>query len=144
MQETLRQLRTPLTLPTIQHTPIKTTINVRNTSPNPPPIYHVPIITPRTCACHAGSTKTLYSKSHTNHHSSTPPHHLTLFPIFLRGNNTSKTKSPHQFFLLFYLAVALRPYDKICAHLYRLHVQKKASLLHPGLAWSDSVHLWLY
>jgi hypothetical protein len=28
MQETLRKLRTPLTLPTIQHTPIMTTINV--------------------------------------------------------------------------------------------------------------------
>jgi hypothetical protein len=60
MQETLRQLHTPLTLPTIQHTPIMTPINVCNTSPNPPPIYHAPVVTPRTCQCHASSTKTLY------------------------------------------------------------------------------------
>jgi hypothetical protein len=106
MQETLRQLRTPLTLPTIQHTPITTSINVCNTSPNPPPIYHVPIVTPRTCTCHMSPTKTLYSKPCTNHRSLTPLHHLALFPIFLRWNNTSKTKSPHQFFPLFYPAVA--------------------------------------
>jgi hypothetical protein len=100
-QETLRQLRTPLTLPTIQHTPIMTTINVCNTSLNPPPIYHAPIVKPRPRACHASSTKTPYSKQRTNHHSSTPPHHLILFPIFLRCNNTSKTKSPHHFFHCF-------------------------------------------
>jgi hypothetical protein len=106
-QETLRQLRTPLTLPRIQHTLITAPINVCNTSPNPPPIYHAPTITPRPHACHVSSTKTPYSKSCTNHHSSTPPHHLTLFPIFLRSYNTLKTKSPHQFFLLFYPAIAL-------------------------------------
>ncbi len=38
MQETLRQLRTALTLPTIQHTTITTTDNVCNISPNSPPI----------------------------------------------------------------------------------------------------------
>ncbi len=97
-QETLRQLRTPLALPTIQHTPITTPINVCNTSPNPSPIHHAPVITPRTCTCHASPTKTPYSKPLTNHRSSTPPHHLTLFPIFLRCNNTSKSKSPHHFF----------------------------------------------
>jgi hypothetical protein len=37
-------------------------------------------------------------------------------------------------FQLFYLAVAPQPYDKICAHLHRLHVQKKASPPYPGLA----------
>ncbi len=104
-QETLWQLHTPLTIPTIQHTPITTQINICNTSPKPPPIYHAPVVTPRTHACHAGSTKTPYSKPHTNHRSLTPPHHLTLFPIFLRCNNTSKFKSPHQLFPLFYLAV---------------------------------------
>ncbi len=105
-QEILQQLCTPLTLLTIQHTPITTTINVRNTSLNPPPIYHALIVKPRTCACHASSTKTPYSKPRTNHRSSAPPHHLILFPIFLRHNNTWKTKSPHQFFPLFYSAVA--------------------------------------
>ncbi len=68
MQETLRQLCTPLTLPMIQHAPIMTPINVCNTSPNPPPIYHAPVVTPRSCACHESSTKTLYSKPCTNHH----------------------------------------------------------------------------
>jgi hypothetical protein len=95
MQETLQQLRTPLALPMIQHTPITTTINVCNTSSDPPPIYHALIVTPRTCTCLASSTMTPYSKPCTNHRSLTPPHHLTLFPIFLRHNKTSNTKSPH-------------------------------------------------
>jgi hypothetical protein len=130
MQETLRQLRTPLTLPLIQHTPITTPINVCNTSLNPPPIYHALIITPRTCACHASSSKTPYSKPCTNHCLLTPPHHPTLFLIFLRRNNTLKTKSPHHFIPLFYQEVAPRPYDKICSHLHRLHIRKKALPLH--------------
>ncbi len=88
MQETLRQMHTPLTLPTIRHTPITTPINVCNSSPNPPLIYHALVVRPRTCTCHERSTKTLYSKPQTNHRLLTPPHHLTLFPIFLRPNNT--------------------------------------------------------
>jgi hypothetical protein len=60
-QETLRQLHTPLPLPRIQHIPITTLINVPNTSPNPPPIYRVPVITPRAHACYASSSKTPYS-----------------------------------------------------------------------------------
>jgi hypothetical protein len=126
--ETLQHLRTPLALPTIQHTP-RTTLNyVCNTSPNPPPIYHEPVITPGACTCHASSSKSSY------HHSLILPHHPTLFPIFLRRNNTSKSKSPTQVFPLFYLALAPQPNDKISAHLHRLNVQKKALPLHPGLA----------
>ncbi len=121
-QKTLQQLHTSLTLPTIQHTPIMAPINVCNTSPNPPPIHHAPVITPRACLCHASSSKTLYSKPRTNHCLSTPPHHFTLFPIFLRCNNTKKSKSV---FPLFYPAVAPQPYDKFSAHLHHLHVQKK-------------------
>ncbi len=143
-QEILRQLYTPLTLPTIQHTRIMTLINVRNTSPNPPPIYHALVITPRARTCHASSSKTPYSKPRTNHRLLTPPRYPTLFPILLRCNNTSKSKSPHQFFPLFHLAVAPQPYDKISAHLHHLHVWKKASPLHPGLAWTDSIFLWLH
>jgi hypothetical protein len=113
-QETLRQLRPPLAIPIIQHTPPITTLtNVHNTSPNPPQIYHEPVITLGAHARHASSSKTPYSKPCTNHRSSTPPHHPTLFPIFLRCHNTSKSKSPHQFFPLFYPAVAPQPYDKL-------------------------------
>jgi hypothetical protein len=133
-QKTLWQLRTPLAPPTIHHTPITTLINVCNTSLNLPPIYHVPVITPRAHAYHASSSKTLYSKPCTNHRSSAPPHHPTLFPIFLRHTKTSKSESPHQFFPLLYPAVALQPYDKISAHLHCLHIRKKASPLHLGLA----------
>ncbi len=121
-QETLRLLCTPLTLPTIQHTPITTPISVCNTSLNPPPIYHAPVVTPRSCAYHTSSTKTPCSKPRTNHCLLTPPHHLSLFPIFLRRNNSSKSKSPHQYFVLFYPAVAPQPYDKVCAHLHCLHI----------------------
>ncbi len=133
-QETLRQLRTPLALPTIQHTPITTLTNVCNTSPNPPPIYLAPFLTPGPHSRHASLSKTPYSKPCTNHCSSTPPHHFTLFHIFLRCHNTSRSKSPHQLFPFFYPAVAPLPYDKISAHLHCLHVQKKALPLPPGLA----------
>ncbi len=111
-QEMLRQLCNLITLPTIQHTPIMTPINVCNTSPNPPPIYHPLVVTPRARACHANSSNTTYSKPRTHHCLLTPPHHLTLFPIFLRCINTSKSKSPHQFFPLYYPAVAAWPYER--------------------------------
>ncbi len=124
-QETLWQLRNPLALSMIQHTPITTITNVLKTSPTPQPIYHAPVVTPGAHACHASSSKTTYSKSQTNHLSLTSPHHPTLFPIFLRHHNTSKSESPHQFFPLFYPAVAPQPYDKISAHLHCLHVHKK-------------------
>ncbi len=142
-QETLRQLRTPLSLPNIQHTPITALTNICHTSPNPPSIYHAPFLSSGAHSRHASLSKTPYSKPCTNHRSSTPPHHSTLFPIFLRQRNTSSSNSPHQLFH-FYPEVAPRPYDKISAHLHRLHVQKKSSPLPPGLAWSNSVLLWLY
>ncbi len=91
-QETLWQLHTPTLLPTIQHTPITTLINVCNTSPNPLPICHAPVVTTGAHACHTHSSKTPHSKSRTNHRSSAPPQHSTLFPIFLRGHNKSKSK----------------------------------------------------
>ncbi len=133
-QETLRQLSTPLTLPMIQHTPITTFANVCNTSLTPQLIYHTLVVTPGAHAHHASSSKTAYSKPHTNPRSSTPPHHPTLFPVFLGRQNTSKSKSPCQFFPLFYPADASQPYDKISAHLHCLHVRKKTSLLPLGLA----------
>ncbi len=101
-----------------------TLTNVCNTSPNPPPIYHVLFLTPGADARHASLSKTPYSKPRTNHRSSTPPHHPTLFPIFLRHHNTLRSKSPHQFFLLFHPAVTPQPYDKLSAHLHCLHAQK--------------------
>ncbi len=144
-QETLQKLQTPLTIPTFQHTPIMTLTNVCNTSPNPPPpFHHALFVTPEAHARRTSSSKTPYSKSCTNHRSLTPPHHPTLFPIFLRHHNTSRSKSPHQYIPLFYPAVAPQPYDKISAHLHRLHIWKKALPLPLGLAWSDSILLCLY
>jgi hypothetical protein len=106
-------------------------------------LYHMPFITPGSHPHHTCLSKTPYSTPHTTHCPLTPSHHPTLFPIFLRGHNTSWTKPPG-FFQVFYPANAPPSYDKICAHLHRLHVQNKVMSILPGLVWFDSIHLWLY
>jgi hypothetical protein len=110
---------------------------------SPPHLYHTPFTTPGSHARHTQLSKTLYSRPHTTCHTSTPSHHPMLFPIFLRGHNTSRSKSPG-FFQIFYPANAPQPHDKICTHLHRLYVRKKVTSILPGLVWFDSILLWLY
>jgi hypothetical protein len=128
--ETLQQLRTPLALPPTQPSPPVTLSNISICSP--PHHYQTPFTTPGSHACHPWLSKTPYSQPHTTPRSLTPSHHPTLFPIFLRCHNTSRNNSPC-FFQIFYPANAPQPYDKIRAHLHRLHVQKKVTSIPPGL-----------
>jgi hypothetical protein len=128
--ETLQQLRTPLALPPTQPSPPVPLSDVSIRSP--PHHYQTPFTTPGSHARHPWLSKTPYSQPHTTPRPSTPSHHPTLFPIFLRRHNTSG-KHSLRFFQKFYPANAPRPYDKICAHLHRLHVQKKVTSIPLGL-----------
>ncbi len=128
--ETLQQLRTPLALPPTQPSP---PVPLSNVSPcSPPHHYQTPFTTPGSHARHPWLSKAPYSQPHTTPHQSTPSHYPTLFPIFLRCDNTSRNNSPH-FFQIFYPANAPQQYDKIRAHLHHLHVQKKVTSIPPGL-----------
>jgi hypothetical protein len=118
-QDTLQQLRIPIALPSNQQSPPVPISCV--TTCTPPHQYHLLFVTPGSNACHTQLSKTPYSQPHTTHCSSTPSHHSTLFPIFLRCHKTSRHRSP-RFFPIFYPTNAPQPYDKICTHLHRLHV----------------------
>jgi hypothetical protein len=98
-QDTLQQLCIPIALPSNQQSPPVPISCI--TTCTPPQQYHLPFITPRSNARHIWLSKTLYSRPHTTHHSSTPSHHPTLFPIFLRCHKTSRRESPC-FFPIFY------------------------------------------
>jgi hypothetical protein len=66
---------------------------------------------------------------HTHQHSSAHTHHHSLSLTSPWRKCTSMSKTPHQFFPLFYPAVALCPYDKITAHLNCLHVCNKTVII---------------
>ncbi len=99
--ETLQQLRIPLVFPPTQPSPPVSLSDVSICSS--PHLYHTSFTTPGSHASHTQLSKTPYSRPHTTHRPSTPSCHSTLFPIFLRGHNTSRTKSPG-FFQFFYPA----------------------------------------
>ncbi len=123
-QESLCLLCTPLAPPIIQ---ARSPINCNST-----------FLTPGSFPRNAQLSKTLYSKRHTHHHQLTHTHHHSLPPISLQPKHTSMS-----FFPIFYPTVAPPLYDKISAHLHRLHVWKK-TIAPPGLAWYNNVLLWLY
>jgi hypothetical protein len=101
--KTLQQLFTPLALPPTQPSPPVTLSDVSIRSP--PHHYQTPFTTPGSHAPHPWLSKTPYSQPHTTSRPSTPSHHPTLFPIFLRHHNTSRNNSPC-FFQIFYPANA--------------------------------------
>jgi hypothetical protein len=130
-QDTLRQLNIPVIIPQIQpHSPVSTT---RAITRSPLHNTHLPPATPGSHRRHNCLNRSLYSCPHTSHQFSTPSRHPTLFPILLRGKNIPQHRTP-RLYSIFYPADALRPYDKISAHLHRLHTQKKGIPVSPGLA----------
>ncbi len=105
-QDTLQQLRIPIALPSNQQSPPVPISCV--TTCTPPHQYYMLFVTPGSNARHTWLSKTPYSQPHTTHCSSTPSHHPTLFPIFLRCHKTSRHRSPC-FFPIFYLTNAPQP-----------------------------------
>ncbi len=136
MQESLHMLQTPLETPAIQPLP-----PIQNDITSPTNILrriklHPTLFT----ANYQGHTVRLpwtpYMKHCNHNHSSSCPHRLSLSPTSPWHKQTPMSKTPWQLFPLFYPTVAPRPYDKIMAHLNRLHVQKKT------VATSGSSLIW--
>jgi hypothetical protein len=130
-QDTLRQLNIPSVIPKTQ--PHPTVPSTRSNTWSPLHATHLPPATPGSHRRHNRLNRSPYSRHDTSHRSSTPPHHLTLFPIFLRCKKIPRHRTP-RLYSIFYPADALRPDDKISAHLHRLHTRKKDVLVSPGLA----------
>ena len=129
-QDTLQQLNIPTVFPPNQpHTPESTP---HTTNQTPPHTVHSPIATPVLHLRHNRFPRTPYSQPHTSHQSSTPSYHPTLFPIFLRCYKIPRHRTP-QLYSIVYPSNTPSPYDKISAHLHRLHVQKKNVLGSLGL-----------
>ncbi len=72
------------------------------------------------------------------------PYSLPFFvPISLHHKHTSMSKTPHQFFHYFIPQLLLGPMIRSVLT-YTTFTSKRRLLLPLGLAWSDSVLLWLY
>ena len=130
-QNTLRQLNIPVIIPQIQpHPPVRTN---HTTTQSPLHDTHLPPATPSSHRGHNCLNRSPYLRPHTSHQLSTPSRHPTLFPIFLRGKNTTQHRTP-RLYSIFYPADALQPYNKISAHLHHLHTRKKGIPLSLDLA----------
>ena len=129
-QDTLQQLITPSVFrPNQPNPPFPISQAITWT---PPHTVHSPIATPVLHLRHNRFPRTPYSQPHTSHQSSTPSYHPTLFPIFLRCYKIPRHRTP-QLYSIVYPSNTPSPYDKISAHLHRLHVQKKNVLGSLGL-----------
>jgi hypothetical protein len=82
--------------------------------------HHLPPATLGSHRRHNRLNRSPYSRHDTSHQSSTLPHHLTLFPIFLHCKKIPRHITPC-LYSIFYPADALQPDNKISAHLHRLH-----------------------
>jgi hypothetical protein len=127
-QETLLLLCTPL---------LKTSSHLRNKEVPPhTPSKHTGTttlkqprtMTPRHSARSACLYKSPYFFSRT-HRPSSPLSKLTsLLPALIRQPRNAMNKTPRQVVPTSTPTTDLRPYDKICAHLHRLHTRIKASV----------------
>jgi hypothetical protein len=66
-----------------------------------------------------------YHRTRPLRQTSTPATRCTLYPMFIRPPCTAMGKTPRQLFPTDTPTNTLRPYDKICAHLHRLHTRIK-------------------
>ena len=131
LQDTLCQLNIPSVIPKTQPNP--TVPTTRSNTQSPLHATHFQPATPGSHRRHNCLSRSTYSRHDTSHRSSTPPHHPTLFPIFLCCKKIPRHKTPG-LYSIFYPTDALRPDDKISAHLHHLHTRKKDVLVSPGLA----------
>jgi hypothetical protein len=125
-QETLLLLRTPL---------LKTSSHLQNKEVPPiTPSKHTGTttlkqprtMTPRHSACSACLSKSPYFFSHTHRPSSPLSKQTSLLPALIRQPRNAMNKTPQQVIPSSTPTTDLRPYDKICAHLHRLHTRIEA------------------
>jgi hypothetical protein len=124
-QETLQVLHTPQLKPS-SNLPYRLT-------PNRPPtkqtgsttLKQSKAITQGNSACSARLSKSPYYNSCT--HCSTPPlsEQTSHLPVLIRQPRNVRNKTQQQVPLMATPNTDLRPYDKICAHLHRLHTRMK-------------------
>ena len=99
MQDTLRQLNIPVVIPQIQpQPPVPTT---RANTQSPLHNTHLPPATPGSHRRHNRLNQSPYSQHDTSHQFSTPPHHPTLFPIFLCGKKIPQHRTPHLYSIFY-------------------------------------------
>jgi hypothetical protein len=123
--ESLCLLCTKMVLPAIQKCSLTPPANISSTD-NSSPFNHLShLLTPISSCRKPQSSMTWCFRHHTHNHSLTHTQYSSLSPTSPQGRCTSRSKTPHQCFPLFYPAVAPQPYDKITAHLNCLHVCKK-------------------
>ncbi len=124
-QESLCLLCTPLDTPINQPLPPTQTVIASSTNDS----LHIKLHSTWFAASSRGRTiwspRAPYTKHHNHNHPSYRSHRLSISPTSLQCKRTPMSKTPRQLFPLFYPTVAPQPYDKIMAHLNRLHVQKK-------------------
>jgi hypothetical protein len=127
-QETLLLLCTPL---------LKTSSHLRNKEVPPhTPSKHTGTTTlkqPRTMTplhstCSACLSKSPYFFSHTHQPSSPLSKQTSLLPGLIHQPRNAMNKTPRQVLLTSTPSTDLRPHDKICAHIHRLHTKIKASI----------------
>jgi hypothetical protein len=127
-QESICLLSTPHSIPTTQILPSIPTTNAR-TSINPAIMsLHPNFVTPGSQSCKVCLTRSPYSKNQPHHRPSTNNHKRPSSLTSLRRKFIPMSKTPRQLYPLFYPTIAPQPYDKITAHLHRLHKQKKTTL----------------
>ncbi len=85
-------------------------------------------MTPCHSACSARLSKSPYFFSRTHWPSSPLSKQTFLLPVLIRQPCNATNKTPWQVVPMSTPTTDLRPYDKICAHLHRLHTRIKASI----------------
>ncbi len=127
-QESICLLSTPHSIPATQILPSIPTADP-HTSINPAITSIIlNFVTPGSQSCKVCSTRSPYSKDQPHHQPSTNNHKRPLAITSLRQKRIPMSKTLRQLYPLFCLTITPRPYDKITAHLHRLHKQKKTTL----------------
>ena len=125
MQETLQVLHTPQLKPS-SNLPYRQTPNHPPTKQTgPTTLKQSGAITQGNSARSARLSKSPYYNSCT--HRSTPPlsEQTSHLPVLIRQPHNVRNKTQWQVLLTATPNTDLRPYDKICAHLHRLHTRMK-------------------
>jgi hypothetical protein len=124
-QDSLCRLRMPVPKISLnlrnKETPPLTTIALTGT----PTIRHSGTITPRQAAGSARLSKSPYASAHTHRTSPPSSKQISLLPVRIRQTRKAMNRNLRQVFPMATPTTDLRPYDKIVAHLQRLHTRWK-------------------
>ena len=124
-QDSLRILHTPASKSSLnlrtKVTPPVTTIAPTRT----PTIRHSLTVTPRKVACSARLSKSPYASARDNRTSTPSSKQTSLLPVQIRQTRKKMNRNLRKGPLTTTTPMGLRPYNKIVAHLQRLHTRRK-------------------